>query len=131
MPICDFALAFAARFCTSVTSGIASMSPRPKVGVGIRMEILLMLEKFSWLMLQPCGASERPAITKRPCTPPSGVPSEFLMKRASRTGPSAWTNEGIWFLELANATCGLVCGLLPPTAGWAWHEPHELELKRG
>ena len=46
-----------------------------------------------------CGACSRaapgrPVIVNSACTPPSGVPSRFLMNRASRTGPFAERNGG-------------------------------------
>src|SRR3954469_1367538 len=67
------------------------------------------------------------------------------MKRASRTGPSAVMKEGTtWLLperrsRVAKAICGLTvrtcprlgCGLVPPTAGWAWHAAQLFALKVG
>src|SRR4051812_36026884 len=78
-------------------------------------------------MLQP-GASERPVITNRPCTPPSGDPSRLRTKRASRIGPLAVMNDGTTFfapIKVATATCGFVAGLVPPIVGWEWH-PEQL-----
>jgi hypothetical protein len=46
------------------------------------------------------------------------------MKRASRTGLLALMKDGMVFFassSVATATCGLTAGLVPPTAGWAWH----------
>src|SRR2546422_69672 len=54
--------------------------------------------------------------------------SGFLTNLASRTGPSAWMNGGIRLVApfaLANATWGLVNGLVPPVAGCAW-QPAQL-----
>src|SRR5579859_776419 len=130
-------------------SGIAAISPSPKVGVGIRARRLpleLAAAKSGCAREQP-GASERPLMVNRSWTPPSGVPSGLLTKRASRTGPLAlmngWAN-GVpprnvnWrFLGLqaelfaqpaaascATATCGFVIGLVPPGAGCAWQPAH-------
>src|SRR5258707_1162840 len=47
-------------------------------------------------MLQP-AASERPVITNRLCTPPSGDPSRLRTKRAPRPGPLAVPNGGTAF----------------------------------
>src|SRR5580700_1438688 len=93
--------------------------------------MLELFEKSGCVRLHPCGVSERPSMVNRSCTPPSGVPSGFLMKRTSRTGPFAVIKEGSPFCEFANATCGFETGLDPPTAGCAWHDEQELELKRG
>jgi hypothetical protein len=84
-------------------------------------------------MLQP-GASLRPVITKRSCTPPSGVPSGLLTKRASRTGPVAVTKGGNVFIApcaVATWTCGLAAGLDPPTDGCAWQPAQLLRLNPG
>src|SRR5262249_34181847 len=89
--------------------------------------------KSGCLMLQP-AASERPVITKRACTPPSGVPSGLRTKRASRTGPLAVMNDGTTFLApcaVATATRGLVVGLEPPAASWEWQPAQLSRLKRG
>src|SRR6266849_9717870 len=84
-------------------------------------------------MLQP-GASERPVITNRPCTPPSGDPSRLRTKRASRIGPLAVTNGGTTFfapIKVATATCGFVAGLVPPIVGWEWHPEQLSRLNLG
>src|SRR5580704_8301623 len=84
-------------------------------------------------MLHP-DASERPVITKRSCTPPSGVPSGLRMNRASRTGPLAVMKRGILFVApsaVAIAICGLLAGLEPPTAGDAWQPLQLVALNRG
>ena len=119
------------------------MSPAPNTGVGMR-KIMLRLppwpvigfpagRKFGWAMLQP-AASVRPVMTKRLCTPPSGVPFGFRLKRASRIGPLFVMNHGDVFfapLSLATAIKGFAAGLVPPTAGCKWQDEHWLELKRG
>src|SRR6185436_17760974 len=109
-------------------SGISSISPAPNTGVGMRKIAFLFdtaVAKSGWLMLQP-GASSRPVIVYRSCTPPSGLPSAFLMKRTSRTGPVAVMNGGTLFLAWsfpAKATCGFTGGLDPPIAGCEWQPP--------
>src|SRR5262249_12519539 len=85
-------------------------------------------------MEQSAGLSARPAIVKRACTPPSGEPSAFLMNRASRIGPFAVMKEVTVFpgaMVEGAVNWGLVRGLDPPTAGWAWQPAQELRLKRG
>src|ERR1700704_1158495 len=84
-------------------------------------------------MLQPT-ASERPVITNRLCTPPSGDPSRLRTKRASRTGPLAVTNGGTTFfapIKVATVTCGFVAGLVPPIVGWEWHPEQLSRLNLG
>src|SRR6266571_1147909 len=84
-------------------------------------------------MLQP-AASERPVITNRLCTPPSGDPSRLRTKRASRTGPLAVTNGGTTFfapIKVATVTCGFVVGLVPPIVGWEWHPEQLSRLNLG
>src|SRR5712671_3684140 len=126
----------AAKVAWRPESGTASTNPRPNVGVGMRKMTLFAesaAAKFGCVMLQP-GASERPLMTKRSWTPPSGVPSGLRTKRASRTGPVAVMKDGAVFLApaaVATATCGLVGGLDPPAAGCAWHPPQPSRLKRG
>src|SRR5690349_15698759 len=93
--------------------------------------MLLRLEKSSCVTVQVDGTSERPAMVNKACTPPSAFPFEFLMKRASRTGPLAVMNEGNVFLEFANNACGLERGLVPPTVGSAWHDLQESLLNFG
>src|SRR6266403_2328297 len=85
-------------------------------------------------MAQPTGLSGRPEMVKISCTPPSGLPSAFLMNRASRTGPFAVIKEGTVFPGAtveALASWGLMAGLVPPRAGWMWQPPQESRLKRG
>ena len=123
-------MASAARawFCTISRSGMLSISPAPNTGVGMRNTTLLCassVAKSGWLTLQP-GASVRPVIVNRPCTPPSGEPSALRTKRASRTGPFALRNDGsllVAWLSFANATCGFTLGLVPPIAGCEWQPP--------
>lgn len=90
--------------------------------------------KFGCWMLQP-WASTREVITRRSCTPPSGVPSGFLIKRASRIGPFAVMKDGtVLVLEpplAAIAGNGLIAGLLPPMLGCEWHAAQLSALKRG
>ena len=66
-------------------------------------------------------ASVRPVMVNSACTPPSGLPSALLTKRASRTGPLAADERRHRVLVApslrANATCGLTAGLVPPMAG--------------
>ena len=124
-------------------SGIASMSPAPNIGVGMRK---MMFEfppwpvsgfpagrKLGWEILHP-GASVRPVMTKRSCTLPSLVPFGFRLKRASRTGPFGTMNQGTSFfapLSVATGIKGFFAGLDPPGAGCEWQDRHWLELKRG
>src|SRR5579871_6212077 len=113
---------------------MASINPPPKIGVGIRKMMLLVLEKLGCVMAHPAGASGRPVMVKIPCTPPSGDPSGLRMKRTSRTGPLIVRKGGAVFpgAMLARfATCGLIAGLDPPTAGCAWHPPQESRLNLG
>src|SRR5262245_13639337 len=85
--------------------------------------------KSSCLALQVLALpveSTRPLITNKACTPPSGEPSGFFTKRASRTGPFALIKAGTVSVPpslLANATWGLTDGLDPPAAGWIWQPP--------
>src|ERR1700716_1276938 len=82
----------------------------------------------------------------RAWTPPSRAEYTFVAStatnRASRTGPFAVINDGTELVapsSVASATwglaigfCGLVSpGLLPPTAGCAWHIAQLLPLKFG
>src|SRR6266849_4067675 len=126
--------ALAAKAAWRPESGTASTNPRPNVGVGMRKMALFAATaaaKFGCWMLQP-GASERPVMTKRSCTPPSGVPSGLRTKRTSRTGPFAVMNDGTVFLAppvVAAATCGLVGGLEPPAAGCAWHPTATIQVE--
>src|SRR5204862_3894218 len=100
-----------------------------------KMMLLLLtcVAKSGCVMVQPAAlvaglsafaGSLRPLMTKRSCTPPSGLPSAFFTNRASRTGPVAVMNDGTVFfapLRVAAAICGLVAGEVPPVAGNAWH----------
>ena len=106
IPIDDFMVASDAMFARMAESGIASMSPAPKKGVGIR-KIMFGFpplpvtgfpagRKSGWAMLQP-GASVRPVITKRSCTSPSLAPSGLRLNRASRIGPLCVMNQGTVF----------------------------------
>src|SRR5262249_58368129 len=102
-----------------VGSLIAWITPAPNTGVGMRKMTFLAVtcaSKFSCLMLQPVAPGP-PVITNRPCTPPSGVPSGFLTKRASRTGPSARMNDGrtLPLYVFGMAAFGLTAWLVPPT----------------
>ena len=126
---CDFWKLDCESAVCSASSGTASTSPAPNTGVGMRKMTLLAATaaaKSGCAMAQP-GASARPVMTKRSCTPPSGVPSGFFTKRASRTGPLSVMNDGILFFapfNVATAICGLTAGLVPPTAGWRWQPEH-------
>src|SRR5258706_15716045 len=85
-------------------------------------------------MAQPTGLSGRAEMVKISCTPPSGLPSVFLMNRASRPGPFAVMNEGTVFPGAtveALASWGLMAGVHPPrAAGLLQHAP-ESRVKRG
>ena len=77
-------------------SGICSIRPAPNTGVGMRK---ITLRRASSAPKSGCasthpGASDRPAMVNRSCTPPSGVPSAFFTNRASRTGPFRVMNDG-------------------------------------
>src|SRR5215475_14515984 len=106
IPNADFSDALDCMFARMAESGIASMSPAPKRGVGIRK---IMFEfppwpvrgfpagrKSGWAMLQP-GASVRPVMTNRLCTSPSLTPLVLRLNRASRTGPFCVMNHGTVF----------------------------------
>ncbi len=110
-----------------VASGICSIKPAPKTGVGIRKMTLPAAScrsKFGCGILHPVASppsSTRPLMTKSACTPPSGVPSACRLKRASRIGPLSVTNDGTVLRApnaVATAICGFVAGLVPPIAGW-------------
>src|SRR5258708_38754356 len=91
-----FCCALAARLATSAASVTFSTNPRPKTGVGMRNMTLLRASsaaKFGCAILQP-GVSDRPVITNRAGTPPSGDPSGLRTRRASRHGPPAVKNDG-------------------------------------
>src|SRR5271169_3036456 len=135
MPSADFADALACRLARIAESGIASISPAPKTGVGI-LKIIFRFppwpvsgfpagRKSNWEILHP-GASARPVITKRSCTPPSALPLLFL-NRASRIGPFGAMNHGTAFLapfKAATSGKGFFAGLVPPILGCEWQEKH-------
>ena len=83
IPNADFSDTLDCMFARMAESGIASMSPAPKRGVGIRKIMFAFPpwpvrgfpagRKSGWAMLQP-GASVRPVMTKRSCTSPSLAP---------------------------------------------------------
>ena len=105
-----------------LASGVASTKPVPNVGVGMRKMILFeaIAAAKSGCARWQFGASDRPAIVKRSCTPPSGVPSGLRMNRASRTGPFDVMNDGTVLvapIKVATATCGFGRGPTPPAAG--------------
>src|SRR5215469_4538423 len=142
IPRANFWVALACMLARITESGIASIRPAPKTGVGI-LKIMFGFppwpvrgfpagRKSNWAMLQP-GASLRPVITKRVCTLPSGTPLLFL-KRASRIGPLDVMNHGTVFVapfKWATSGRGFCAGLVPPIAGCEWQAKHWLELKRG
>jgi len=136
MPSDPFCCAWAAKAFWRDRSEMPSTNPSPNVGVGIRKMTLFAATcaaKLGCAKTQP-GASERPCIEKRSCTPPSGVPSGLSTKRASRIGPFAVMKEGITLaapLVFASVTCGLVAGLEPPTAGFMWQLAQESSLNPG
>ena len=143
MPNAAFASALARMFARIAASGMASISPAPNIGVGIRKMILGFPpwplsgfpagRKSGWEILHP-GASVRPEMTKRLCTSPSLEPLGFRLKRASRMGPFGAMNQGTSFLaplSVATAIKGLFAGLDPPGAGCEWQDRHWFELKRG
>src|SRR6516225_6733049 len=123
-------------FFRIAVSGTASMSPAPNTGVGMRKMMLRFPPwpvigfpagpKFGWAMLQP-AASARPVMTKRLCTAPSGVPSGFRLKRASRIGPLFVMNHGNVFfapLSVATAIRGFGVVLLSQKSGWPDLDTH-------
>src|SRR4029077_16721488 len=129
-----------------VESSMFSTSPAPNMGVGIRKMMLL----FCWACLKfgCCRLQRRapalPETVKNASTPPFGAllfgtPWEFAKKgkRATSVGPWAVMNEGMVLVEpdaipcVMAWNCGLFGGLLPPTAGCAWHPEQLLKLKRG
>src|SRR5882672_2711831 len=128
MPRFDFCVALVAWFAAIAASGICSISPVPKAGVGMRKITLLLAswaEKFGWVSVHPV-APVRPLMVKIACTPPSGEPSEFFTNLASRTGPFARRNDGAVSVppsRPAKAICGFTAGAVPPTAGCAWQPP--------
>src|ERR1700722_13992831 len=140
MPNPAFTDALAFMFARISESEIASMSPAPKTGVGVRKMMFGFPPwpesgfpagwKLGWAMLQP-AASPRPEMTKRLCTSPSLVPFGFCLKRTSRMGPFGVMNHGTMFLaplRVAIPIKGFRAGLDPPAAGCAWHDKHWFEL---
>src|SRR5580700_2052576 len=131
-------LAELARLARMVFSGMFSIKPAPKTGVGmrkLRLPLAASAAKSGCAKVQ-LGASELPAIVNRSWTPPSDL------KRASRTGPSAVTKNGIVLLTLISwptVNCGFcptlgkafALGEVPPAAGCEWQEPQELLLNAG
>src|SRR3982074_2661760 len=116
-----------------------AIKPAPYTGVGVRntrLPVAACAAKLGcWITdaLHP-GASVRPAMVKMSWTPPSGVPSGFLINRASRTGPLLVTKKGTRLVapsRVATFTCGLIDGLEPPIAGCAWQPAQLFKLKRG
>ena len=78
-------------------------------------------------------APGRPVIVNSAWTPPSGEPSRFQMNLASRTGPFTDRNDGTVSPPpfVANATCGLTAGLVPPLKGCAWQPTQLSRFIRG
>src|SRR6266568_7893225 len=109
---------------------MASISPSPNTGVGMRKTRLLLEAarlKSSWAVEQ-LPASDRPVIVKSAWTPPSEG------NLASLTGPLGVMKKGITFVALASCPAsiwGLSKGLVPPVAGWAWHWPQDSALNLG
>src|SRR5262249_48230707 len=98
----------------------SSIRPAPKTGVGMRkitLRLASAVAKSGCASTQP-GASSRPWMVKIACTPPSGDPSAFFTKRASRTGPFSPMNAGSLLSaprRVGNRPRGLACG--PVAAG--------------
>src|ERR1700692_1584333 len=143
MPNPAFRDALIFMFARIVESEMASMSPAPKTGVGMRKTMfgfppwaergLPAGRKLGWAISHP-AASLRPVMTKRSCTPPSFVPFGFRLKRASRMGPFGVMNHGTTFLAPSNVATpikGFRAALDPPAAGCEWQDRHWFELKRG
>ena len=120
MPSVLFAEAALAALARMAQSGIISIRPAPKVGVGMRKTTFFAAScaaKSGCLSEHP-SAPSRPVIVNNAWTPPSGLPSLLRTNRASRTGPFSDRNDGTLSLPaLANATCGFSNGLEPPLAG--------------
>src|SRR5262249_28053161 len=136
MPSARFATALEFRLARISMSGIDSISPAPKTGVGMRNDTLsapVAASKSGCSMKHP-GASARPEMVNNPYTAPSRLPSGRNLKRASRIGPSVVTNVGMALVAPflpAIATWGLTGGLDPPTTGWEWHPPQLSRLNLG
>src|SRR5258708_21291178 len=80
-------------------SGMASINPLPKTGVGMRKMTLLAWSaaaKFGCARVQP-GPSVRPLIVNTAWTPPRREPSGLNLKQASPTGPFNLINDGMVF----------------------------------
>src|ERR1700722_2194574 len=78
--------------------------------------------------------STRPETTKSECTPPSRVPLDVNLKRASRMGPFADRKVGTTLLApkaVARATCGFTAGAEPPWVGKAWQPTQMSRSKPG
>src|SRR5579864_6226986 len=117
-------------FVNRVESSRFSISPAPKVGVGMRKMMLFAAwaaAKLGWGRLQ-LPASERPETVNRSSTPPLGLlvlAEPLLLKkngnRASRVGPVAVMKYGVASLGAtalpAKANCGFIAGPDPPIAG--------------
>src|SRR5579863_2889907 len=124
-------------------SGIASISPAPNTGVGMRKMMFglpprpvsgLPAGRKSGCAILHAPASLRPVITNTSCTDPSAVPSGLSLNRASLIGPLAVMNHGTTFFapwSVATAIKGFDGGLVPPTDGCAWQDWQLLELNRG
>jgi len=135
MPNFFFTETFSCIFARIAASGIASMSPPPKTGVGMRKMMfrfpppvtgLPAGKKSGWAMLQP-AASLRPVMTYKSWTSPSFVPFGFRLKRASRMGTVGVINHGTLLvapLSVAIAINGFLAGLDPPASGCEWQEKH-------
>src|ERR1700716_4004794 len=135
MPSLDLCDSVPSKVFRSVSSGVFSMYPTPKVGVGMRKMTLLFLScvvKSGCARVQPAGASLLPWMVKSGRTAPPDNASP--VKGASRTGPFETINGGRALcapLAVASATCGLVKGLVPPIAGNEWHMKQLSPLKAG
>src|SRR6478609_12204438 len=136
IPAALLTLLRAARLFFRMVSDAFSTKPSPKVGMGMRK---MMLPFWSWVAksgcfrAQPAGASVRPVMVNRSCTPPSGVPSEFLTKRTSSAGAFGVRKVGIVLLALSRLAMplwGFGVGLLPPTTGCEWQRKQLLPLNR-
>src|SRR5205823_12353392 len=112
MPKAVLAAALAGRSLLAmiVESVMASIRPAPNVGVGIRKIKLLSrlaLSKSGCEILQP-GASVRPVMVKRSCTPPSRmvlVGGFANLNLASLTGPfREMKNGGVFVAPFLVAT---------------------------
>ena len=92
------------------------------------------LAKSGCASVQPVARRRGPVIVNSACTPPSGVPSGCCTNRASRTGPFSGQERRHAVAcrrPSANATCGLIAGLVPPIAGCEWQPPQLSRFMRG